>query len=164
MGEQPFWVALPAAWSVPSAKKGAIWFLSPLPQPRPRWPRQRQQAARGTSGNASPACQPVLGHPTGGHGRKWGNPRCCLEVFPMGSRPYGNLSGTVLFWFAAPLASQDRGWHLPQYLGMGAEIQHCRHPCWDPQLQAPPPRQRDILGYTGYTGHLPRWPRGCGRL
>lgn len=57
-----------------------------------------------------------------------------------------------------------QGWHLLQSLGMGAEIQHCCHPSWDTQLQHPPPRQKTILGYTGYSGHLPQCPQGCRRM
>lgn len=46
--------------------------------------------------------------------------------------------------------------HHPQYLGVGAEVQHCCHPSWD----LPSPRQRAVLGYTGY---LPQCPWGCRR-
>lgn len=50
-----------------------------------------------TACDTSPVCQPVLGHLTDGHGGKWGNPRCCPEVGPMGAGPYGHLLGMVLF-------------------------------------------------------------------
>lgn len=98
-----------------------------------------------------------------------GNPRCCLEVFGLvldfvGTSQRGSFLSCSHTGIPGLRARGPQGWHLLQCLGMGAEIQHCFHPNWDTQLQHHPPRQRTILGYTGYWVNLPQCPQGCRRL
>lgn len=52
-------------------------------------------------------------------GTSWG--WCFLACSPIGIPGQG--------------ARGPQGWHLPQYLGMGAEAQHRCHPSWDPLLR-----------------------------
>lgn len=100
----------------------------------------------------------------GGNG-EW----CRLEVFGLvldlvGISWRGRILSCSHIGILGLRARGPQGWHLLQCLGMGAEIQHCCHPCWGTELQHPPPRKKTILGYTGYSGGLPQCPQGCRRL